>query len=152
MKYQNRFTDDMIDYLKWRGDVTFSDAQPINEVDYLIFARFSYLPFNQIALAPRESVKSFSEKMLAVRRNYFNQPNDRTLVEMIQKSKRFINLITTDYIRNNDKEVEKQFGAVTVHLPNDELLISYTLTISNASPPNIQIKSFAYVAIPKVAT
>lgn len=125
MKYQNRFTDDMLDYLKWRGDVAFSDAQPINEIDYLIFARFSYLPFNQIALAPRESVKSFSEKMLAVRRNYFNQPNDRTLVEMIHKSKRFIDLTTTDYIRNNDKEVEKQFGAVTIHLPNDELLISY---------------------------
>ena len=125
MKSQQRFSEDVLDYIKWRGDVKISPEYPINEVDYLIFARFSYLPFNQIALAPRESVKSFSEKMLSIRRNAFNQPNDRSLVEALSKSERFLKIITTDYVNHNDRKVENQFGAVTIHLPNNELCISY---------------------------
>ena len=34
----------MIDYVKWRCDITF-DNSPINEVDSLIFTELVYLPF-----------------------------------------------------------------------------------------------------------
>lgn len=125
MRVQKRFSEDLLDYLKWRGDVKISDEYPINEVDYLIMARISYLPFNRIALAPRESVKSFTDKMLNIRRNYFNQPNDYYLIEALNKSDRFLKIITTDYVNRNDRKVENQFGAVTIHLPNNELCISY---------------------------
>ena len=35
----------IIDYIKWRGDLSFDQA-PINEIDNIILARFSYLPLN----------------------------------------------------------------------------------------------------------
>ena len=125
MRVQKRFSEDLLDYLKWRGDVKISDEYPINEVDYLVMARISYLPFDRIALAPRESVKSFSDKMLNVRRNYFNQPNDYLLVTLLNQSPRYLRIITSDYVNHNDSKVENQFGAVTIHLPNNELCISY---------------------------
>ena len=37
------------DYLIWRGDIPFSKNYPFNEVDGLILARASYLPFDKIS-------------------------------------------------------------------------------------------------------
>ena len=39
----------IIDYIEWRGDLGFENS-PINEIDDIIFARFSYLPFKCIEL------------------------------------------------------------------------------------------------------
>ena len=47
---------DMIDYLLWRGDLTFAQA-PLNPVDTLIFATLSYLRFAGIVPeAPGEDI------------------------------------------------------------------------------------------------
>ena len=37
----------IIDYIKWRGDLTLEQSK-FNEVDNLILSRFSYLPFDKI--------------------------------------------------------------------------------------------------------
>ena len=37
----------MFDYLDWRGDLSFESA-PINSVDLLIFATFSYCPLERM--------------------------------------------------------------------------------------------------------
>lgn len=37
----------MLDYLKWRGDLSF-DQDPFNEIDNLILTRFSYLPLEKL--------------------------------------------------------------------------------------------------------
>lgn len=37
----------VLDYLKWRKDLTFKQ-DPFNEVDALILARLSYIPFDGI--------------------------------------------------------------------------------------------------------
>ena len=42
--------EDILDYLDWRGDITFERA-PFNEVDNLILACFSYLDLDEY---PRE--------------------------------------------------------------------------------------------------
>ena len=38
------------DYLKWRGDIKFSNLYPFNEIDSMILARFSYLLFSRIKM------------------------------------------------------------------------------------------------------
>lgn len=43
----------MLDYLDWRGDLSF-DAAEINEVDALIFAWLSYYPFEGLGMAEAE--------------------------------------------------------------------------------------------------
>lgn len=125
MRISKTFENDMIDYLKWRGDVKISPDNPVNEVDYLIMARLSYFPYHQIALAPRESIKSFCKKMAEVRRNYYNIYGDTRLVKELINSTRFNKLIVSDCVTRNDRATEKQFGAITIHLPNNELCVSY---------------------------
>ena len=38
---------DKIDYMEWRGDVTFG-MLPVNEVDGLIFSQFAYIPLEGV--------------------------------------------------------------------------------------------------------
>lgn len=37
----------ILDYLEWRGDLPF-EASAFNEVDAVVFSRFSYIPFEGI--------------------------------------------------------------------------------------------------------
>ena len=38
---------DMLDYIRWRGDLPFTVSPP-NEVDAVIFSTLSYIPFRRI--------------------------------------------------------------------------------------------------------
>ena len=42
--------DNINKYLVWRGDIPFSAKYKFNEVDSMILARFSYLPFDKIKI------------------------------------------------------------------------------------------------------
>ena len=114
----------IIDYLKWRGDLSF-EISPINEVDEVILARFSYLPFQDIYLEQRENIKSIAKKMQIVPKSNFVMPQDKELIEELAKTQRFKNLIVSDYAQKLDTTIETQFGAITIWLPNGEKYISF---------------------------
>ena len=118
------------DYLLWRGDIPFSSLFSFNEIDSMILSRFSYLLFDKIDLQDVESVESISQKMKDFPNDDFLYNGDKELITNLGESKRFKDLVVTDYVKINDKEKEKQFGAVTIHLPNDEMYISYMGTDS----------------------
>lgn len=113
------------DYLKWRGDIPLSKDFPFNEVDSMILARFSYLRFDKIKRNKTETIASLSEKMKDFAEEEFLYHGDKELITLLGSSKRFQNLIVTDYIKMNDKEAEKQFGAITIHLSEDEMYLSF---------------------------
>ena len=113
------------DYLLWRGDLEINEHFPINEIDNMILARFSYLLFDKIDLEEKETIETISNKMKIFNNEDFNYNGDKDLITNLGKSARFKNLLVTDYVKNNDKESERQFSAITVHLPNDEIYISY---------------------------
>ena len=125
LKAQNKYANDIIDYLKWRGDILIDDQYPINEVDSLILARSSYLPFNKVALAPRESFKSLYSKIKSEKYVRYNLHNDIMLVEQLSLAPRFQNLVITDYEEHFDVKDECQFVAITIHLPDDALYLSF---------------------------
>ena len=51
---------DMLDYIRWRGDLPFTVSPP-NEVDAVIFSTLSYIPFRgRTAFHPEEAIP-FSE-------------------------------------------------------------------------------------------
>lgn len=112
------------DYLKWRGDLSL-EADPFNEVDNMILSRFSYLPFNKIKINQEETIGRIAEKLKDFPLEEFNIAGDKPLVENLLKSTRFQDLKVTDYEENTDKSVEKQFAAITIHLKNDEIYVSY---------------------------
>ena len=113
------------DYLKWRGDILLSQEYPFNQVDSMIMSRFSYLIFNKIEMENEETIESISEKMKNFPNEDFLFNGDKELITNLGQSKRFKDLKVTDYIKTTEKEVEKQFGAITVHLNNLEMVISY---------------------------
>jgi len=114
----------IIDYLKWRGDLSF-EIDSMNEVDNVILSRISYLPFHDIYLEPKESIKSVAKKMEIVPKSNFVWGDDKEFIEQLGKSKRFQDLIVSDFIQKVDLETEIQFGAITIWLPNNEKYISF---------------------------
>ena len=112
------------DYLKWRGDLSLS-SDAFNEVDSMILARFSYLIFNEINLLPQESIESISKKMNHFKNDEFRYNGDKEMISLLGKSERFKNMIVTDFVEHNDITSEKQFSAITVHISDDELYVSY---------------------------
>ena len=118
------------DYLLWRGDLKISKEFEINELDNMILARFSYLIFNKIKMDSEETIESISKKMKDFDNEEFRYNGDKELITYLGQSKRFKDMLVTDFVEKNDKSVEKQFGAITIHLPNNEIYVSYIGTDS----------------------
>lgn len=113
------------DYLIWRGDIPISKGFEFNEIDSLICARFSYFPFYKINFLSGDSILQISEKMSLFDDVEFNYNGDKELLKNLGESNRFKDLIVTDYVLNKDRREEEQFSAITIHLPNNEIYISF---------------------------
>ena len=116
------------DYLIWRGDITIDDKYSFNEVDNMILARFSYLLFDRINMKEQETIESISKRMKDFENDEFNYNGDKDLITNLGKSDRFKDMIVTDFIKNNDFESERQFSAITIHISDNELYISFVGT------------------------
>ena len=113
------------DYLLWRGDIPISKDYPFNEVDALILGRFSYLIFNKIRMNIEETIESISKKMSKFENNEFLFGGDKELITYLGESIRFKKMIVTDFVENINKELEITFRAITIHLSENEMYISY---------------------------
>lgn len=120
----------IFDYLTWRGEIPLCDAAPLNEIDAVILSRFSNLPFQAVYHTKKETMGSFCRVMQNFHREKFQLDGDVPFVRQIAGSKRFSDLYVTDYIKDNNPELEMQFAAVTIHLPGDILFLSFCGTDS----------------------
>lgn len=114
----------IMDYLKWRGDLTFKQDE-INEVDKMILARISYLPFKDIDLERIDNIKNIADKMKDLNINKFIWKDDKKFIIELGKTKRYKNLIVSDYQERLENEAEKQFAAITIWLPNRYKYVSF---------------------------
>lgn len=114
----------IIDYLKWRGDLSFTQFEP-NEVDNLILARLSYLPLGEIELEEKETIKSIANKMKNVDQQKYRWKDDIKLIQILGKTERYKDIYITDFIEEKALDEEKQFAAITILLPNDEIYVSF---------------------------
>ena len=114
----------IMDYLNWRGDLTFKQ-DGINEVDTIILARFSYLPFKDIHIEKIDSIENIASKMTELTLDKFIWKDDKEFIIKLGKTKRYKDLIVTDYKEILDIEAEKQFAAVVVWLPKGYKYISF---------------------------
>lgn len=117
------------DYLLWRGDLPISKVK-FSEVDSMILARFSYLLFNKISMEKVETIESISNKMKDFPNEEFRYNGDKEMIINLGNSRRFKNMLVTDFIEHTDKKAEKQFSAITIHVSSSELYISYIGTDS----------------------
>jgi hypothetical protein len=112
-------------YLRWRGDLKISKRHPLNIPDAVILARISYLPFDKIILDNHETVFSATEKMLKLKPKDFRWPDDSEFVKNLNQSRRFSPMRLTHYMKNNNKDIEQQFSAITVHLGGTSMYLSF---------------------------
>ena len=113
------------DYLVWRGDLKISHSHPFNTVDAMVLSRISYLPLHKISLKRSEPLWKIATKLLALKEEDFAWPDDVPLTELLQSSRRFRHMRVTDFVRQNDQKITKQFTAVTIHTSKSELYISF---------------------------
>lgn len=119
------------DYLRKMGAQKISKKAPFSEADQLILARISYLPFHKIRLTSFETIASVAEKMKKLPASAFGWPDDRKLIELLGQSKRFERMRVSDFVRHNDKNLEKQFSAITIHLNIERAYLSFYGTDSS---------------------
>ena len=113
---------DLFDYIAWRGDLSLA-AVPLNDVDLLVFARLSYIPFGGVVPAAFEAGKPLAEAARQVlAKDVLDSRSDRgkeniRLLEMLSDAPRYASLSLCGFESILDRDAEEQFAAVTVRLP-----------------------------------
>lgn len=120
---------DMLDYIRWRGDLPFTVSPP-NEVDAVIFSTLGYIPFRgRAAFHPEEAIP-FSEAV----EEFFSYPEppdyvraqrDLDLLKAAGESVRFGNTRITEYRPKFIKEQDTQFAGVTFLLDDGSLFVTF---------------------------
>ena len=119
------------DYLLWRGDIELDKKYEFNEVDSMILARFSYLRLDKIEFEEEETIENIAGKMQNIKKEEFLYNGDKELITNLGNSLRFKNMLITDYVKTNERKTEKQFSAVTIHISEKEMYISFIGTDSS---------------------
>lgn len=120
----------ILNYLTWRGDLPLSSRHPFNEVDDLILARFSYLPFHKISLSRGDTIATVARKMHTFTESDFSLPNDQILIKQLADSARFKNLKVFHFVHHHDPAAERQFAAIAIRLSLRSIYVSYMGTDS----------------------
>lgn len=118
---------DMIEYLKWRGDLGF-EQDPFNEIDNLILSRFSYLPLEKLLKEGEKlKIRTLYErfKQSGIKKEALLLKSDWDFFEALAEADRFNRLVALKYVNKVSLKLEEQFVVVTILLPNDWAYISY---------------------------
>jgi hypothetical protein len=118
----------MYDYLYWRGDLSTAQSA-FNEVDAMILARFSYLPFEYALRQPDDSMSIEQAASILLAAPDLQEKvvlqEDIQLLQHISDSNRFRGMILSDYENRIDPQLQTQFAAVTIRLQPDLYYIAY---------------------------
>jgi len=119
----------MFDYLKWRGDLTFTQDPP-NAVDALIFSTLSYISYGGMVEADpktpvflRDAAEAFFVLPDHEETNLVNY--DLELLHEAAKTVRFGYTRLTDYRDLLIPEQETQFAAMTFHLDDGTAFLAF---------------------------
>ena len=125
----------IMDYLEWRGDLTFAEA-PLCEVDNLIFCLLSYVDLDGIVpkslreghITLREAAAEyfFTHPHIGERPLGFIIPADTLILfRRMAHTRRFRDISLTGYVNEISEERETQFAALTLLLPNEEIFVAF---------------------------
>ena len=120
------------DYVDLRGDLSPIDF-PYNEIDFLIFSELSYINLDEIIQLDYDHIITIHDAFLAYNDFYKNtnmplNPTIResyTLFEKMAKSYRYQNIQMISFVNDIDKELIKQFSAMTLILENQDMIVVY---------------------------
>lgn len=124
----------VFDYLFWRSDLDFNQDK-FNEVDALILNIVSFIDYKELSIVYPSPSKI---KLTELINNFFKEnegkkislgliiPNEMIdVVISVAKSKRYKDIMVSNYVNNVDRVNTKQFSAMTFHLSDDSIFVSY---------------------------
>lgn len=124
----------VFDYLFWRSDLDFSQDK-FNEVDALILNIVSFIDYKEKTIFYPSANKI---KLTELIDNFFKEnegkkislgliiPNEMIdVVKCVAKSKRYQNIMVSNYVNSVDRVNTKQFSAMTFHLDENNIFVSY---------------------------
>lgn len=118
----------LFDYIVWRGDLTLAQSG-FNEIDGMILARLSYVPFEWVAdaLHNTATIGSVAAALLCVPdiENKVTSAEDINLLRALAESPRFCTMELFAYENQLDLESQTQFSAITVRLQDELIYIAF---------------------------
>lgn len=125
---KSKIDDNILKYITWRGDLSFSQ-DAFNEIDGLIISMLTFLELmgNHLENGPIKLKDAVVDYTKGDKINLgFMIPKDCiNLAESISKSKRFGNLLVSNFQKNYNDKVIEQFAGMTVHINDDLMVIAY---------------------------
>lgn len=123
----------IIDYLDWRGDLTFAQSA-FNDVDNLILSALAYMHFDGLcddwrAMYDVGAVRRAYEEKGNKSYGVLSDPSE--LFRRVCDSARFGNMRVGYFVNEVDREREMQFSAVTFALDDGSIFVSYRGTDDN---------------------
>ncbi|MBQ7520713.1 MAG: DUF2974 domain-containing protein [Clostridia bacterium] len=112
----------LFDYVAWRGDLSLA-AVPLNDIDALLFARLSYIPFEGVVPAGFEGGKPLPEAARQVLAKGVldaeggQNAEDKRLLQLLAEAPRYERLMLCGFESTLNREIEEQFAALTIRLP-----------------------------------
>ena len=111
--------NNMINYLKEYADLSF-DEYPFNSVDSLILSQLSYIQFEKSEIdieSNKHYLSDFYDELDTITSSTRVPEENKDLYLELIHSLRFENISISNFVYNFDMDNEKQFCAMTFHLP-----------------------------------
>ena len=123
----------ILDYLAWRGDLSFA-ADPFNNIDALLLSSLSYIDFTDVVpgkgegkVTMREAAKKFfklhSEEELSQDKSFINFCP--SILRALADSLRFRGAMLSNFVDDTDIGREIQFGALEIETSDGIAFISF---------------------------
>ena len=125
----------MMDYIDWRGDLTFSQSR-LNEVDNVLLVFFSFIDLKgivspepcSVGISLREAVEIYFDKIKDEKISYgaiIPTADIHTMAKKMAESVRFGSIILSGYTERLDLEQQEQFAAYTALLDDGSVFVCF---------------------------
>ncbi|MBP7185309.1 MAG: DUF2974 domain-containing protein [Ruminococcus sp.] len=121
----------IIDYLKWRGDIPFS-VDPFNEVDALILCQFEYIKLDNCVseslsdkITVAEAFSRYDCKLVPEGERIFSFDQDSELFAEMARSRRFGSMLISGYRNIVSNEEDMQFSAITCFPEDGSVFVAF---------------------------
>lgn len=120
----------MIEYLKTYGGTSLTD-EPINDVDYLVFAQMAYLDFEMELTEGTPLTEALYHAAWAEsddpseERFAFQKKDDQNLILLAASAPRYRGIRFLDFVRQMDEQRETSFAALSLLMEDNSLIIAF---------------------------
>ncbi len=120
---------DLLDYLKWRGDLSFSQV-PLNPIDALIFSTLSYIGYDGVLteeIQEQMTLRQAAEQFFALpdQEDRIRVKKDIPFLQAAAETERFGQTKVGFYRSILEPEEEKQFAAITYWLDDGKAVVVF---------------------------